>query len=111
MEKAQFDVVLMGKQKTKADEEIQSLISEIKPSQIPSELLYGIFIQTTDGDRFELKNNHKKKIIRYDNIEGFLKSFNITEQIAVVEIIIDLHKTRQHLAASTSKILDPIFGP
>lgn len=101
-------VVLLGKQSKIEDKDlVNSILSKIEPSELPTEFLHKIVINTVDGSSYNI--NDKQKYISYSNIEQYVKQLGIKEDIESIEIVIDLDKIRQHLEKETNSILENIF--
>lgn len=101
-------IVLLGKQSKIEDKDlVNTILSKIEPSELPTEFLHKVIINTVDGSSYTV--NDKQKYISYANIEKYVRKLGIKEDIESIEIVIDLDKIRQHLEQETNSILENIF--
>ncbi len=101
-------IVLHGKQSKSNDSGIvKGILSKIEPSDIPTEFLHKIVVNTVGGDSYSVNDNQKN--ISYTNIDKYIRQLGIKDDIESVEIVIDLDKVRLHLEKETNSILKKIF--
>lgn len=103
-------IVLLGKQSKTEDNNgiVGSILSKIEPSDIPTEFLHKITINTVEGNSYNVNDNQKK--ISYTNIEQYIRQLGVKEDIESVEIVIDVDKVRQHIQKESASIFKNIFN-
>lgn len=105
-------VVMVGKQKNSRDyTELCTLISEIRPAQIPRDFLHKVIITTNSNRQHEIQGVQLSSGVDYENIEKYVTNLGIKlSDVSLVEIVIDLEKTQQALNHDVKSTLDNILS-
>lgn len=102
-------VVILGKSDTK-NSVMQNYLQDIQTSQIPYDFLDTVFITFESEKKIQVNKKHLKNGISYDNIDKDLAMLGVSQNIALVEIIIDLDAAHKLLQKKTSIYLDQFFN-
>jgi len=103
-------IVIMGKSRTHAPQEMLDLLSTIEPAQVPHTVLDQVFVTLQDASKYQIDKQHLKNGIDYDQIVNHIKAAGAKSPIDVVEVIIDIDYVSRLLDKEMHNILDPVFG-
>ena len=109
MAKTHPQVMLLGKGKSKNLKETHDLIKKIHPKNVPAELLEGMYVTLESDQKFQIDPKLLKDGVNYEEMEPFLRHLGFKEDIQLIEIVVDLDKTKKKLNKATSALLDNLF--
>lgn len=109
MAKSYPKVILIGKGRGKMVSETKELLNAIEPSNIPSNMIDQLIIETTSGTRYKIDERFLTEGVAYDKIENHLRDIGMREPIESIELTIDLDATRRVIESQTNNLLDQFF--
>jgi hypothetical protein len=101
-------VMILGRSDTK-NTVMQEYLQNIRTSQIPYDFLDTVFITFETEEKIRVNKKYLKTGIDYNNIDRDLSRLGISQNISLVEIIIDLDAAYKELEQKTAIYLDQFF--
>jgi hypothetical protein len=101
-------VMILGRSDTK-NTVMQEYLQDIQTSQIPYDFLDTVFVTFESEEKIRVNKKYLKDGIDYNNIYRDLSRLGISQNVSLVEIIIDLDAAYTQLEKKTSAYLDPLF--
>jgi hypothetical protein len=102
-------VVLLGKSTSK-NPAIQDMLQNMKHTlQIPPHFLDSVYVTLASSETYKIQKKHLLKGVDYKNIEKHLHDIGIREEIAIIEIVIDLDKAMTQVQKDTLEFLNDLF--
>lgn len=106
-------IVLLGKSKSSGcGAEIQEMLKHINASQIPIQILEGVYVMLSGDEEYKLDSKHMPKDkIDYDSLERFLAGIKWPKDKTIegIKIVIDLDAADALLNVKVANFLDPLF--
>ena len=101
-------VVILGKSDTK-NSVMQGFLQEIQTSQIPYDFLDTVFITLDSEERYRINKKYLKDGVNYESIGDDLARLGISQDVTLIEIIIDLDRAYLELQEKANFYLDSLF--
>ena len=101
--------MLLGKGKSKNLKETHELIKKIVPKTVPADLLEGMYVTLDTQKKFQIDPDLLKNGVNYDEMEPFLRHLGFKDDVELIEIVVDLDKTKSKLTKATNALLDNLF--
>jgi len=103
-------VVILGKGKSSRTEEMHDLMTNIELEEIPADLLDSMFVTMVNEQRYKIDRRFLKDGISYSGIDKQLQKLGITDDIQLIEIVVDFDKAKKVLDSELGAILNPFFN-
>lgn len=101
--------MIVGTGKSRNAKDINTIMSEVDPSVIPSVMLNSMYITFTDDTKVSVEKKYLGESIDYKNIDRCLSSLGISTDIKTVEIVLDLDVVIDVFEKQARHLLDPLF--
>lgn len=103
-------VVVLGKSKRQAPEELLNILSTIEPTDVPTNLIENIYVILSDKTRYQIDKKQLKNGVDYDQIVSYVKATGAKAPVDTIEIVVDIDYTQRLLKNQIHRILDPYFS-
>jgi len=102
-------IVILGTGKSRNSQQINSIMSTVEPTLIPTALVEGMYITFRDDSKVKVEKRHLGNGIDYTDIQRTLQKIGIDGNIRLVEIVVDLDLAHSLLRERSDLILGPLF--
>ncbi len=105
------EIILLGR-KSGEDSETQhlfELLQQIRPNCVPREVLHSLFITLENDKQIKINTEIVTQDIEYKNLSEYLEKLGILENVAKIEVVVDLEKTQTLLEGTSNGFLNKIF--
>jgi hypothetical protein len=102
-------VVILGKSDTK-NPVMQGFLQEIQTSQIPYDFLDTVFVTLDSEERYRINKKYLKDGVNYDSIGDDLARLGVSQDVILIEVIVDLDLAYQELKEKANFYLDSLFN-
>lgn len=103
-------VTLLAKGTVKKHSEIFKSLESIEPEHIPGNLIHDLYVTLNDDTKYKIDQKYYADGLDYKNIEAFLVGIGIKNDIALIEIIINLESAQKVVGSETEQLLNKIFA-
>jgi hypothetical protein len=105
------EIILLGR-KSGEDSETQhlfELLQKIRPNCVPREVLHSLFITLENDKQIKINTEIVTQDIEYSGLSEYLEKLGIMENVAKIEVVVDLEKTQLLLEGTSNGFLNKIF--
>lgn len=105
------EIILLGR-KSGEDSETQhlfELLQKIRPNCVPREVLHSLFITLENDKQIKINTEIVTRDIEYSGLSEYLEKLGIMENVAKIEVVVDLEKTQLLLEGTSNGFLNKIF--
>ena len=105
------EIILLGR-KSGEDSETQhlfELLQKIRPNCVPREVFHSLFITLENDKQIKINTEIVTQDIEYSGLSEYLEKLGIMENVAKIEVVVDLEKTQLLLEGTSNGFLNKIF--
>ena len=104
-------IVFMGtKRKDGGDDDLFAMMQEIDATRIPTDLLYGLYLQSDDKDTLQIDTSKiDSEFISFEMITNYLQRRQLYDSAVRIEVVVDTEKAGKYLETISSEFLHKLF--
>lgn len=104
-------VVLYGKGTTPANKQLhKTILNQIEPTEVPKEFISTINLVLANDQNLLFAIGSDKGNFCIDEIRDFLSDKGVSEQVARIEVTLDLDAIAEKLTSTTNEFLEKFFS-